>query len=135
MQVTENLVTVKNNITVLSNAGLIFYGYGQRDKAEEVSQVIKELAATTGEVHHIAASHLADCVSAFYDGRLEETVEILESDLAWRREVGLPDGAGVHRKRHGRVHRLRVVLDGDAAAAAGSTGAGPEGRGAPAVGL
>jgi len=93
--VIENLVTVKNNINVLSNAGILFYGYGQRKKAEEIWRVIKDLAATTSEAHHIAASHLADSTVAFNDGRLEETVEILESDLAWRREVGLPESQGV----------------------------------------
>ncbi|UCC17183.1 MAG: AAA family ATPase, partial [Dehalococcoidales bacterium] len=94
LQVMEELVITENNVNILLNAGFVFYGYGLREKGDAVIQTIKEMAATTGEAHHIAASHLADCTVAFYDGRLEETVEILEHDLAWRREVGLPESQG-----------------------------------------
>jgi tetratricopeptide (TPR) repeat protein len=91
LQVAEDLVITKNNIQVMSYLVTIFLNLGRREKAEAVSQSIKQLAVTTGEAHHIIESHLADCALAFCDGRLEETVDILENDLAWRREVGLPE--------------------------------------------
>ncbi len=95
LQVAEDLTTAKNNTDVLWGACLVFWSCGRRDKLETVGRTIKQLAAASGYVRHVMHSHLVDLILALLDGRLEEAIELLERDLAWRQEVGLPDDLGI----------------------------------------
>ncbi len=94
VQVAEDLVAARNNIDSMWAGYGTLIMYGRRQKAEAVGRAIKQLAATTGEVHHISVSHLVDLFSALMDGRLEEIIELLEREVAWRQEVGLPADLG-----------------------------------------
>ncbi len=94
LQVAENLATARNNDVMLDGALAIFERYGRRERMEAMRRAIGQLAATTGEAHHVATSHRVDSASALRDGRLEETIELIERDIAWRQEVGLPADLG-----------------------------------------
>ncbi len=95
LQVAEDLATAKNNNDALWFAFNMFLICGRREKAEGAGRAIMQLAADTGYVRHIEASHQVEYASTFLDGRLEKTVELLERDIAWRQEVGLPVSFGV----------------------------------------
>jgi len=90
LQVAENVATAKNDSSALWFAFNMFLIGGSREKADEVGRAIMQLAENTGYVRHIESSHQVEYALAFLDGRLEETVELMERDIAWRQEVGLP---------------------------------------------
>ena len=92
-QVAEE--TVARGTPIAFIFGGIFLYCGDRRLFDGLGQATKQRAATTREVHHIEESMGVDASQAFLDGRLEESVEICERLVNYRREVGLAGPSNV----------------------------------------
>ncbi len=92
LEIAEEMATGGTVDALLGSMGT-FLMYGRRDKAEDVAHVVRELAATTGDIRHVTLSHLVEYAFALWDGRLDEAVELLERDVAYRKEIGIQGDA------------------------------------------
>jgi len=75
--------------------GIVFLEYGQRQRAEEFFNDLKEMAERSGQVNLLLLSWVIDGFIVFLDGRLEDTIEIFQHTYNRGEELGLPEAAAL----------------------------------------
>jgi tetratricopeptide (TPR) repeat protein len=73
-----------------------FLEFGQRRRAEEIMAEMRTLAERSGQPHLLILSMVYDALSAIWDGRLEEAVQMRRRILALAEELAMSQFAGIY---------------------------------------
>jgi len=94
LQVAEELITkATRTYDGFTYAGLGFVFCGRRKKAYEMFQACKEFASRSGQINHSLSTMSNEARFTWYEGRLQEAVEILDHLAIYGQEVDLKDYA------------------------------------------
>jgi tetratricopeptide (TPR) repeat protein len=96
-------IRLRSHVPGLLSLWVVFFEWGQRQRAEEAWRELRELAERSGTVFTTIISVFGDVFWAIMDGRLEEAVQTAQGMLTRGEELGVAEwaasGAGVFSLR------------------------------------